>query len=644
MKNNILFFLLPLFVSVTPLWAAENPAAAGEQTSAAERAGLWRKFSEIRAQGNKAASVRDWTEVRSCVDRAAALFDRIGAIKPMDQREMNDFTWCFTVFQPDRKANKDVLRGYYELLIPKASGDVKADWISRCAALLTEQKMEKADDIRAFRDKRYAVPGLSEGKLLSFLLEDKRLEEADAIIRKRLDAAPDSAEKLKQLQFAVTSFSGRGVYGSVFARKYYPELLKLTTDPAAKCALLTRWADYAEENALLPDEEIAKLRASRYTIPNLPAKAKVTAYLADISATLDSDEIPALRDKALAAAGEAPSLRYEVIALLTGTAHPVKARLKISELTWIPEFFMKEITSDREFTRSQYADLVRRYVRNFRFGRWQQMEKELLSLLDRAQKNFRMQQTVWKTAADKLDAALKTPGGKDVNALRQQTAEEFARLRDRAGRVRDMMTILADYYHTNALRHYDSPDPVMLGREKEMIRRSIDFNLSCTFEPESLFLAASGEFHFAEIAFSQCDYAEVRRCAERNKTYLKSAEEAGKTAKQDRGARRIAEIATRYQYLLGASAFEEENYAEAIAILTPLVRTGGRHYGTDRNSDPRTNIFRCLLMSHLALDDYEGALKYETKFLETSPWFMQSRLREALGDVHKRAEAAGKKK
>ena len=537
MKYCKTLLVLPLIAAMTAAGALSaaptaarkaDPAAEKAKADAQKRSQLWQQFHELRKEGSKAAADGDWNKVNETVKQVLPLFDQINALKPMDQKEMNNFSWCFSVFQPNRKGNKAGLRSYYETMIPKASGDVKADWISNCAYFFNEQKLEKSDWVEEFRNTRYDVPGLTSSKRFAYLMDDSRLEEADQLMRKMIAEQQDSKEKIKMIGRAISMFSGKKVYGSVFARKYYADLLALTTEPDAKSALITRWAKYAEEMAILSDEEIQKLRDSRFTLPGVSPKAKIEAYVDNICRSIDGNDIIVWRDKALAEAGNDPALRYRIVKLFSTHSYPPTLKLNCSEFTWYPEFFRREMAADPGFNRWQVSALMNDYVRHFRYNRYAEMEKEILDWVARNEKNYQAKQAAWKTAIAKIrqDKEAKKGNAAELNKLEN---EENARLADARERYTDAMQLLIRYYDMNAERYYEGPDPRMVRKEIAAIRNLIAFLLSCDYWGGAFRAAAENEFRIAELSFAVRDFDTVRKCAAQTEKYPELAAERAKT-------------------------------------------------------------------------------------------------------------------
>lgn len=655
-KTSLL--LLPLFsaliaavpVSAAPADKKADPAVLTAQEKAKAdaklRNELWSKMNSLRNEANKFAGERDWDKVHALVKQAPPLFEQIQKLQAMSKQEMERFSWVFQVFQPDRKTNKDQLRGYYEAMIPKAAGDVKADWITNCASFLNEQKMDTSEAIAKFRNTRYDVKDLTPMKRFAFLMEDDRLEDADKLVRQTIAAQPDVKQKIQILNQAIGAFSGKKVFGSVFAGAYYQELLKLTTDPDEKSALLSRWANYAELMALLPDSEIQKLRDSRLTLPGVSDKAKVEAYASDISRSFDDAEIIILRDKALAVAGKNPDLHFRIVKLLSSKTYPPSLKLDCRTFDWYPDFFRKEMAEDPGYTRQQIHELMNNYVRNFSYGKYASIEKELLAYVAKNRRVYAEKIKRWTDYSSRRDAVKKSGDNAKFAELDKNYRTERNAITDAQERYLNALHTLSEFYHANSVRYYDEPDPVMIRKEIDVIRQKIAFCMICSeYDDWFIVKVADQTFRIAELAFSIRDYALVRQCAAENeslKTVLSDYE-------RKRGKKNllwaITNAETRYQYLLGFIVFEEENYAEAIRILEPLVKPGVRHYGIQRNNVPRTNIYDRLIRSYAALEDYEGALKYADQFLETSAWYMKAnkRIQPQIEALRERAAEAKKK-
>ena len=637
---------------------AKTEAAAkakAEREIRERQAKIWQEFCVNRGKLNDEIRSGKFEAAHAICARMMVLIDGMHKLGPCPWMREWNFTGHFAKVQ---RQNAAQLKKYYEFLITRASGDIKAGWITEYAALLKSQKLASDEEIAKLLASRYAVKGLTEAKRFQMLVGDDELEKADAIARKLLAEAKDPKEKAGMIRGFIREFSSKKVFGSDLADKYYKLLLAELTG-GAKAEAIQEYAGFLEKYVIVSDEEIAKLLASRYAIPALTKTELAGCLLYDIKATQGSEEKKTAYLSGLEKIKDDTSARLRFYSNLTGGTG-----------VWRAEFYMNVIFKDDAVIHGDTAlyDRMLGYFNGNGYLRViPQAEKFLAGEQARTQKELADATAAGKAARDavyaaKVEADAKNKVFKDaeeklksnrdpkntgaLQQARNQTWDAFVKannsLKEKEGALRsaDGVTNTAlrrfhavcnaqeRFYVRIAQRYYEGPDPVYIRKAVNALMRKYESISGSPVSRMDVLIAIT------RLAIDNADGRVSTSTSLDDVLGKVMGLAAGIAAPSD--PRTLQDFNARKLMLgkyAGYAAYNQENYEEAVKYLQPIADGGAAHIRDGR-------LYETLVRAYTALGRYDDALKYTDAMISTAQGYMRSRFKQQVENLKQRAAEA----
>ncbi len=519
---------------------------------------------------------------------------------------------------------KEYLKGFYEKMLTMTAGDLKAQNYQDYADFLKKNKMADEKKTAELLASRYQVKDVSGKKLVEMYAADLELEKADAVAQKWLAEQKDSKGRINVTShLAKNVFSKYKVYGSVFADKYAKLwLAELKDSPADMISAIHWYAPYARQYALITDAEYDKLMASRYTLPGAASKDINNAYCFDIIREAGSVEREELFKKATAAAKTSRE-RIEVYKAVSRKPYHGAPDLKI-----LPQLLEKALTEEESLYTDRWVmrDIVNSYVgcSDLRFAEAEKFLNDLAVKAIKRASDLTAKIKAAEQAFEKFkDGEFKTMKDRTQASKLHQEKTAFVRdLKAQQNVVNDALvsiySALSNLEKKHAVRYYDDPNPVLLKRAIDARQKLANFlpadNMNGKLEQQR---------EMVLLALDSQDYALVRKIA-------------GEilSVKDPKFEKHNALIWAKYA--LGFAAYEEEDYAKAIEILLPMTERN------DYNFNER--LYDNIVRSYVALGQYDEALKYTDKMVQSAKWFMRERLKQQVEELKERAKEKAAKK
>lgn len=524
---------------------------------------------------------------------------------------------------------KTYLKGFYEKMLTKTTGDLKIQNLQDYADFLKKNKMADQDKINAILKQRYSVKDVSPRKMVEILAADLELEKADAAAQKWLNEQKDNKGKISVAStLARNIFSKHKVYGSKFANKYagiWMELLKEEGSPSAKIQAIHWYAPYARDYALISDAEYSKLMASRYTIKDLSSSDLNSIYCHDIKQENGTLESEALMKKAIAAAKTAGE-RANVYLALSRTIHNTPV------FEFLPAVMENKALADEElYTKREQQNnlrhLLSNYVNRCTATRYTESNKFMNALAVKAKTRIAPAEVAAKAAEADLKkfefGTFKTMKDRaQANNLLNEKRNEVRKTATQLEVVRNSAVQVYAWLHELnkkfADRYYAPSNPVELKRAIAAKEQIIAILPDKDVRGKALHLR-----DIIFLAYDAKDYALVKKIAKEILSNKAPELEKDNTAKI---------WAT---YALGFTAYDEEAYSDAVKYLQPMTYRND-HVFKDR-------LYEKLVRSYVALGEYEEALKYTDAMVKNARYYMRARLEQQVQELKERAEEAKKK-
>ncbi len=382
-QNLVLIFSVCCACAVaTPNFAADTPQQTAAKKAEAEKKAKEEAEKKAKAEAEKKAKeeaekkareearknfdelnklAKDWSAAFNAkkYDDAAAIAKKAQSYFGKPGCTNVDANWYFRCFNGnginmdripagDRPKVLPMLLDNYKFLIAKANGDRKADFMNDYINVLkTFVKPVPEKDIAALKADRFKVEGITQRKVFQLLLGDWEIQKADAVADTIFNAIPADKlnDKLAVCQFFINAYASRSIYGSKYAAKWYEKAVSLASGDN-KSMLLSGYAAHLEKYALAADEEIAKIRKSAETVPEITQTRKFNIALSAIHNT-DTDEVfKANIQKALELAGSDIKLRITLYRAVFNNGWNAPA--KITDKKFAIEFLKKVVLVDKE--------------------------------------------------------------------------------------------------------------------------------------------------------------------------------------------------------------------------------------------------------------------------------------------------------
>ncbi len=622
-KNKTLLFLSSLAVAVVPM------ASAAEETKEQQAARL-KAERELKQQNSKKFNElagEFYMSFQIDAKRAMTVMDQILALAGQPGVDIQRIYGFHSNLARSEKADelRLYLKGFYEKMLTRTTGDLKVQNLQDYADFLKKHKLADQAKIDAVLAERYKVKDISFRKLAEIYAAELELEKADAAGEKWLAAAKDDREKINTAShLARNVFSRYKVYGSKFADKYAKIWMSLLKDnPSAMISAINWYGPYALSYALISDAEYEKIMASRYTLPGVTGEDISAAYAHDIERECAMLESEALWKKALAAAKTAQERFRIYLAICRVRSHNITLELKKHRAA----LWEKVLVSDKELYDSErWAGTLKQILDNYIHHaplNYTDANKFLSTLAADIRKLI----APADVAATAAEADLKKFEAESRNMKDRQLAQKT--ITDMRNKMRDARTkaenvrtaaitaytALANLNLKYAARYYADPSPMELKRAiaaREQIIALIPENR----EWEKL----TQKREMAKLALDAKDYALVKKLA---KEVL--------SAKADPKNPKTYETEKIYvTYYLGFTAYDEENYKDAVEYLQPMTYRNDYHFNE--------RLYDNLVRSYVALGQYKDAVKYTDNMIKYAKHYLRSRLQEQVKELKERAE------
>ncbi len=623
-KNKTLLFLSSLAVAVVPM------ASAAEETKEQQAARL-KAERELKQQNSKKFNElagEFYMSFQIDAKRAMTVMDQILALAGQPGVDIQRIYGFHSNLARSEKADelRLYLKGFYEKMLTRTTGDLKVQNLQDYADFLKKHKLADQAKIDAVLAERYKVKDISFRKLAEIYAAELELEKADAAGEKWLAAAKDDREKINTAShLARNVFSRYKVYGSKFADKYAKIWMSLLKDnPSAMISAINWYGPYAQTYALISDAEYEKIMASRYSLPGATSADLCTAYVHDIEREASLQEADNLWKKAFAAAKTAAERFriYQAICRVRVHGRNIDPLKKHRAALW-----ERVLTGDKELYDSErWAGTLKQILDNYIYHsnlNYTDANKFLNALAADIRKLI----APADVAATAAEADLKKFESESKNMKDRQQAQNT--ITDMRNKMRDartkaenvrtaaitVYTALANLNQKYAARYYAAPSPMELKRAiaaREQIIALIPENR----DGEKL----TQKREMAKLALDAKDYALVK----------KLAKEVLSTPVNPKNPKTYETEKIYVTYYLGFTAYDEENYKDAVEYLQPMTYRNDYHFNE--------RLYDNLVRSYVALGQYKDAVKYTDNMIKYAKHYLRSRLQEQVKELKERAE------
>lgn len=646
MKHKTIWFLscLAAAVALAPMTLDAAPAnETKEQREARQK--LERenrsKYNDLYSKFNTLCAARKFADADPIVTEMLSMLGKPGVATHNQAwtQIRNPLTWG------NDKVGLEILHRVYENILPKVTGDAKIDAIQSYSEFLQKNKKGTEEKIKALLAERYKVKDISSRKMVECLIFDGDLEKAEPVADKMIADEKDINKKISVLEWlAKRAFSNLKVYGSKYSNKYYKMLLNMEMEADRKVGMIQDYANFARQYAILSDEEIDKLLASRLTLKGLTNKGKISCICYDINQARylgDSELLYSLWMKSVTM----PKTDAERISLYNTLGN---AFWDVQKHPKHPEIFEKYILADvdlyvRASSSHYYSSHLNGYNRFCRAGRFAEAEKFMNSLLVKSSVIVGQKLKDFKAAEKNIETLAATVDKLKADEDKTQDNAAKSKIRDQRNKVqntlnearREINPVKRSYdsarrvyiatcdgmknmYVNEAQRYYEPADPATLKKAVAILDKQF-----AAYDDNETSSKLRVLVNIAKYSVQAGDYAK--------------AEAAAAKAKELLGDSTNREFLAQYANTLvhqGLARYAQEKYQEVIDILLPIREI------IDTGRDFKGEYYDALVRSYVALGQYKEALKYTDQMVMFAPGYMKNRLKSHVDELKERAAEA----